>query len=158
MKRWRLWLVNGVIAVLVVGHLWEIGRQSEHWPFSNYPMWARVTREWRLRHVVPLGVTAEEPFEEVKLTDPAYFAPMPMYYQRLNLERAARRKRDDMLRDYLAHYEQRRREGLHDGPPLRSIRLYEHAWTMERDASDVAKPEKTTLLYEYPPPDGGKAP
>ena len=151
MKPWRVWLVYGIVAVLTLGHLMEIVRQTEHWPFSNYPMWARVTRDWNVRVADPVGVTAANPSLEVKLTDPRYFAPMPVYYQRLNLERAARRKRDDMLRDYLARYERRRAAGEHDGPPLRGVRVYENGWLMDRDASNVATPERRTLLYEYPP-------
>ena len=99
-----------------------------------------------------MGVTAANPSVEVKLTDPAYFAPMPIYYQRLNLERAARRKRDDMLRDYLARYERRREAGEHGGPPLRGIRVYENGWLMDRSASNVQSPERRTLLYEYQAP------
>ena len=152
MKPWRVWLVYGIVGALTLGHLMEIARQTEHWPFSNYPMWARVTRDWNVRVADPVGVTAANPSVEVKLTAPEYFAPMPVYYQRLNLERAARRKRDDMLRDYLARYERRREAGEHAGPPLRGIRVYENAWLMDRNASNVQTPERRTLLYEYQAP------
>src|SRR3954469_5777964 len=120
MRRWRLWLVNGLIAVLVLAHLMEIARQTEHWPFSNYPMWARVSTEWHETQIVPVGVTADEPAAEVPLTGPPYFAPMPLYYQRLNFRTVAKKPgpRDRLLRDYLERYERRRAEHLHDGPPL----------------------------------------
>ena len=153
MPRWRLWMVNGIIAFLVLAHLMEIARQKEHWPFSNYPMWARVSREWHETQVVPMGVTDDQPAEEVPLTDPAYFAPMPVYYQRLNFRSVAKKAdvRDRMLRDYLDRYERRRAAGKHAGPPLRGIRLYELYWMMDREASNVRTPERRTLVYEYPP-------
>src|SRR5215208_251314 len=37
----RRLLVYAVIAVILLGHAYDIIRQQEHWPFSNYPMWAR---------------------------------------------------------------------------------------------------------------------
>jgi hypothetical protein len=153
MRRWRVWLVNGVVAVLVLGHLMEIARQSEHWPFSNYPMWARVSTEWHETQVVPVGVTASEPAAEVPLTDPAYFAPMPLFYQRLNFRSVYKQpgQRDTLLRDYLERYERRRAGRLHNGPPLRGIRLYELYWTMDRGATNVKAPERRTPVYEYPP-------
>ena len=153
MRRWRVWLVNGLAALLVLGHLMEIARQTEHWPFSNYPMWARVSKEWHETQVLPMGVSADDPSEEVALTDPAYFAPMPVYYQRLNFRSAARKPgvRDRMLREYLDRYERRRSDRLHSGPPLKGIRLYELYWMMDRGASNAAAPERKTLLYQYPP-------
>ena len=153
MKPWRTWLVNGAVAALVLGHLMEIVRQTEHWPFSNYPMWARVSKEWHETQVVPMGVADDDPTEEVPLTNPGYFAPMPVYYQRLNFRSVAKKPkvRDQLLRDYLDRYERRRAAGEHAGPPLRGIRLYELYWTMDRGAANVATPERRTLLYEYPP-------
>ena len=153
MRRWRFWLVNSIVAVLVLAHFMEIVRQTEHWPFSNYPMWARVSKEWHETQIVPMGVTDDDPPEEVKLTDPAYFAPMPVYYQRLNFRSVAKKPnvRDRVVRDYLERYERRRAAGLHRGPPLKGVRLYELYWMMDRSASNVATPERRTLVYEYPP-------
>jgi hypothetical protein len=152
MTRWRVWLVYVIVAVLVLPHLMEIVRQTEHWPFSNYPMWARVSHEWHERQIVPVGVRADDPETEVPLTDPAYFAPMPVYYQRLNFSKIAGRAktRDAVLRDYLAAYERRRAAGLHQGPPLKGVRLYEHHWTMDRHASNAETPDRRTPVYAYP--------
>ena len=145
-------MVYAIAAFLVLPHLMEIVRQTEHWPFSNYPMWARVSHEWHQRQVVPMGVLADERDGEISLTDPAYFAPMPLYYQRLNFAKAAGRARvrDKVLGDYLAAYERRRSAGLHSGPRLGGIRLYEHYWMMDRHASNATEPERRTLLYEFP--------
>lgn len=152
MRPWRVRLVSAVVLFVIVGHLHEILRQAEHWPFSNYPMWATVTRSWDVTQSLPVGVSGEGPTAEVPLTDPAYFAPMPIYHQRLALDRAARRHKDAVLRDYLSHYERRRTAKLHAGPELRGIRIYQLAWTMDRNASNAKTPGEKRLLYEYPPP------
>jgi hypothetical protein len=153
MKPWRVWLVYGVVGVIVLGHLYEIVRQEEHWPFSNYEMWARPSKEWHIRNVVPVGLTAEALSEEVELTDPAYFEPLPPHYQKIAISRVARREaqRETMLRDYLDYYETRRQAGMHFGPPLRGVRLYEYHWKLEPDAHNAGPPDSRTLLYEYVP-------
>jgi hypothetical protein len=153
MRRWRVRLVNGIIAVIVLAHLMEIARQTEHWPFSNYPMWARVSKGWTETQIVPMGVLADDPGVEIPLNNPDYFAPMPVYYERLNFRRVARKPgvRDELLREYLGRYERRRAALEHAGPALGGIRLYERSWTMDRAASNVGAPERWTLIYEYPP-------
>jgi hypothetical protein len=154
MNPWRVRMVYAVVGVIVLGHLYEIVRQQEHWPFTNYPMWARVSRDWHVREVMPFGVTDEPAPREVDLREPGYFAPMPAIYQRLNFQRAAGREklRDPMLGDYLRRYEQLRRAGRHGGPPLKGLRLYEWYWTMDPRASNVKSPDRKTLLYEFPAP------
>jgi hypothetical protein len=98
-----------------------------------------------------MGVLADDASVEIRLTDPAYFAPMPIYYQRLNFRSVARKPgvRDALLRDYLDRYERRRTADQHGGPALQGIRLYELYWTMDRSASNVGAPERRTLVYEY---------
>ena len=151
MKPWRVWLVYGVVAVIVLGHVHEIVRQQEHWPFTNYEMWAKVTRDWHVSEIVPVGVTDEPTPREVALRDPAYFAPMPLHYQRLNFRRAASREklRDWMIEDYLRRYEFLRSHGKHNGPALKGLRLYQWYWTMNRTASNAQTPDRRTLLYEH---------
>ena len=87
------------------------------------------------------------------LTDPAYFAPRPVYYKRLDFRSVANKAamRDRFLRDYLDRYERRRAARQHGGPALGGIRLYELHWTMDRGASNVDAPDRRTLIYEYPP-------
>jgi hypothetical protein len=117
-------------------------------------MWARVTRDWNVAEIVPVGVSDEPTPREVDLRDPAYFAPMPLHYQRLNFRRAAGRAsvRDRMIDDYLRRYEFLRSHGGHGGPPLKGLRLYEWSWTMNRTASNAQTPDRKTLLYEHVAP------
>ena len=144
-------MVYCVIAAILVPHLYDIARQQEHWPYSNYPMWARLSKDWHVMAVAPVGLTEDPARPEVELSDPAYFAPVPLHFQRLTfgpLKKPSAR-RDKVLGDYLRRYEDLRRAGKHDGPPLAGIRLYERYWDMDKRASNAATPDRTTLVYEY---------
>jgi hypothetical protein len=144
-------MVYCVIAAILVPHLYDIARQQEHWPYSNYPMWARLSKDWHVMAVAPVGLTEDPARPEVELSDPAYFAPVPLHFQRLTfgpLKKSSAR-RDKVLGDYLRRYEDLRRAGKHDGPPLVGIRLYERYWDMDKRASNAATPDRTTLVYEY---------
>ena len=153
MTRGRRALVHGVIAAILVPHLYDIARQQEHWPYSNYPMWARLSKEWHVMAVTPVGLSGDPARPEVELSDPAYFAPMPLHFQRLTFAglRKASPRRDKVLGDYLRRYEDLRRAGRHDGPPLLGLRVYERYWNMDRHASNAGQPDRTTLVYEYRP-------
>jgi len=56
MPRWRVWMVFALAAVLLGGHLFDIIRQREHWPFSFYPMYGRVQKKRLLRMPALYGV------------------------------------------------------------------------------------------------------
>src|SRR5690349_11196547 len=59
MRRWRVWMVFGLLAFLVLGHLFEVVTQREHWPFSPYQMWSRPSLGWELNREMLRGVTDE---------------------------------------------------------------------------------------------------
>ena len=151
MSRNRVRLVYALLALLVGGHVHEMARQQEHWPFSNYPMWARPTRDWHVKDVVAVGVTADPSPREVSLMNPRFTAPLSLYYLRFGVFRRHAnqpRTRDVVLRDYLKVYKRRRREGAHGGPELRAVRLYECHWTMSLTAHNAKSPDRTTLICE----------
>ena len=52
-----------------------------------------------------------------------------------------------ITRDYLKRYEQRRQAGLHNGPPLKGLRMYLYQWHMDRDASNRASQQRS-VFYE----------
>src|SRR5688500_17914793 len=51
--------VNLLIAFIVGASLYDIVRDEEHWPFSQYPMFSRVTNSRELRWLRLYGVTHE---------------------------------------------------------------------------------------------------
>lgn len=154
MRRWRVWLVLGLLFAIVGGHLVEVATQREHWPFSPYQMWSLANTSWEMKDQRLYGVTDEPAPREVLLEKPAYFAPLPSRFMRLHMLRGIKEAGqgkpahlENITRDYLKRYDERRTAGLHNGPPLKGLRLYEFSWQTDKDASNAASPKKT-LFFE----------
>jgi hypothetical protein len=148
-------VLNIVLAGFIAGSAYDVATDQEHWPFSQYPMfavaWANPTFTW-LRVV---AVTADG--REFPLTANAYIAP----FDQSRLPKAMRRilaapDGDDRirvaLRDVLARYEKLRRAGSHDGPPAAAMRLYQVEYTIDRDAANVDRPDRRLLVAEVTRP------
>lgn len=154
MDRWRVGLVYGVIAAVIGGHLFDILSGREHWPFSNYPMYSNVRRSDSLSVVLPYGVTEEEPPREIAFSAPEYISPfrrgpLRAALGRLNASADREYRLSSALDDLLGRYEARRLAGLHDGPPLRGLRLYRTVWRIEPWARNADRPDRRALLFEY---------
>ena len=54
----------------------------------------------------------------------------------------------EALRDLLRRYEERRRAGQHDGPPLRGLRLYRLQWQLDLWGRNRDQPNQRDLLFE----------
>jgi hypothetical protein len=151
--RVRTWLAHAVIAVVAGGGLVAIATDSEHWPFSPYPMYSWL-RPASYTTQVLFGVTAEAPGREFPLFARAYIYPFNAAVVRdsfsLQLRRdAARPERTrQALLDCLRRYERRRRARLHDGPALRAMRLYRLTWALLPGATNFDRPEGKELLLE----------
>lgn len=150
----RVWMVAGVFAFIVGGHLIEVVTQREHWPFSPYQMWSRATQDWNLTDERLYGVTDEASPREILLQDPTYFHPLPSRFMRLHMIKGINEKAkgnsqhlDAITADYLTRYEERRKAGLHSGPPLKGLRMYQFHWTMVLDGSNADKPD-LSLMYQ----------
>lgn len=164
MPRWRVWMVLGVLVFIVGGHLVEVVTQHEHWPFSPYQMWSIATQSWDLTDERLYGVTDEPSPREILLQDPSYFYPLPSRFMRLHMIRGLKEQEhgdsthlNAITTDYLRQYEDRRKAGLHNGPPLKGLRMYRFHWLMARDASNVDKPD-VTLMYQTDNVKGVKTP
>jgi hypothetical protein len=160
-------LVHTVIALLVVGSLYELATDStpmseEHWPFLTYPMYSE-TRQWGPEGKLQLyGVALEEPHQEIPLSRPQYnqaLQPFNSYQlggalgQMITKTRGDVEKRQQMLEeallDILQRYETLRLSGTHDGPPLQGIRLYATQWErLDAWARDVDQPSSRQLVVE----------
>jgi hypothetical protein len=153
-NRWRVLLVYGLIATVVGGHLLDILFRRDRWPFSSYPMYSNAFRSTTLSGLLLSGVPDDETLPEMPFLLPPHIAPfgparLGNALGRLNSGADRRDRLAAGLDDVLTRYEARRVAGLHDGPPLRSLRLYRAVWRLEPGAANADRPDRHELLFEY---------
>jgi hypothetical protein len=151
MTRARLIVAHLLIFGVIAGHGYDIVTRQEHWPFSNYPMFSTVHRTRVLRWFRLYGVTDDN--REVAIVKYAYLWPLDQSRLPLGLRRVYRREGNgarlrEAVADALVRYEHRREAGLHDGPHLRSLRLYQVDWELEPYAANIDRPIDRELLVE----------
>lgn len=142
-----------LLAVTVVGHLYDIATHQEHWPFSAYPMYDHAQLSWTLVTPQIVGVRSDVSDGEWPLRRSADLAPFDQSrliqaLQTLQQAPDGRARLTTALVDCLARYERRRVAGKHDGPPLRALRYYQTTWELEHEPRDVDRPERRDLLLE----------
>jgi hypothetical protein len=147
----RRWVVYGLMAVVVGGHLYDLVVDREHWPFSQYPMYAHAAREWSM--LVPRLVGVRADGGEITLWETRYLEPfdqarLVQAIQALMQAPDGRSRAATALADCLARYERRRRAGVHDGPALAALRLYHVLWTLQPSAANVEHPDRRDLVLE----------
>lgn len=147
----RRMFLSLIAAVLIAGSLYDIVTDQEHWPFSQYPMFSGVWRSQRFEWLRLFGVT--ESGREFALDANRYVAP----FDQSRLPKALRRmleRRDGSARvraalaDCLHRYEELRREGAHEGPPIVALRLYRLEWRIDPEAANVDRPDQRTFIAE----------
>src|SRR5262245_47885583 len=135
MRRWRVVLVIAVVFVLIFAHFWDIITQTEQWPFSYYPMYARLEKKQSVTVISLFAVIKRDGKRQVvRVTD----APDLPQIAALNEGRlrvillSAWNSNDGnnteaakkVLGDYIRLYESRRMSGELDGPQMLEARLY----------------------------------
>jgi glucosyl-dolichyl phosphate glucuronosyltransferase len=158
MTRSRRWIVHGLLAFVIGGHLIDIARDTEHWPFSQYPMFSDVDESPTYRTLRLYGI---EDGREIPLLSMQYLHPFDQCRVSTALSRMARRgsaQREfhEALADVWARYDARRKSGLENAPRLSGVRLYELEWRLEPDAANAERPEHRRLLADYLPPSTGE--
>lgn len=153
MSKSRLLLIHFLIAGVVGGSFYDILTRQEHWPFSNYPMFARVHRSHVLSWFRLFGVTPDN--KEVPIVDRTYLWPLDQSRLPIGLRAVYQAEGNgprlhDAVADALRRYEQRREAGLHKGPELRAMRLYSVDWDVVPYATNLDAPKSRTLLVDVP--------
>jgi hypothetical protein len=141
----RRLLANGILLAILLGQAAAIVAGRELWPFSPYPMFSKslaptVERFWLC------GV--REDGTEIALRKSAAFHPFRLAQLEGALGRLDFKGLAEAAKDLLARYEARRMAGRHDGPPLRSLRIYRVAYGTAAPAG--AEPVSRELLAEAP--------
>jgi hypothetical protein len=157
MSPWRYLVALGLVAFILGGHILDITWAREHWPFSYYPMYARVESA-RKQTLLSLSGLMRSPGKRaiVRLTDSRYVPPLNEGRLRVILMAAYRRGDrpqnidavKQVMRDYMRLYEARRIAGLHDGPQMQEIYLYRFTWNLRPDGTPQSKPSKSEQLLK----------
>jgi hypothetical protein len=153
MAKQRIWLFCLLAAIITGGSLFDLLRDSEHWPFSPYSMYSSLVTSPTLTTLRMYGVTEGESQTEFPLSDNRYLQPFdnsrfPSAIDDIIRDPKRRYLLDDAVRDCLLRYEALRRAGLHNGPPLQAIRLYRVFWALDSRARNVDQPDRKDFIVE----------
>jgi hypothetical protein len=149
--RGRRIFANALIGALLAASAYDVIRDEEHWPFSQYPMFNRVSEARTFTWLRVYAVTPDG--REVPLLTHAEVFPFDQ--SRLSKALGAVRTRHDpqaeldaILDNCLVRYERLRAEGRHDGPPAERLRLYQVKWALHPTAANLHAPDERTLIAE----------
>jgi hypothetical protein len=147
----RRMFLNLIFAGFIVGSVYDIVRNQEHWPFSQYPMFNDVWRSPTFKLMRLFGVTADG--REFPLYENRYVAPfdqsrLPKALKQIVGRPEGRSAVRVAIADCLVRYGELREQGSHDGPPLAAMRLYELEWRIDPAAANVDRPERRLLVAE----------
>jgi hypothetical protein len=148
MPRRRLLLVYALMAIILGGSLADLIRDTEHWPFSQYPMYSGAVQAHSFNVLRLFGVT--EDGSEISLHDDMrYLQPFDNSRLPQAFERAAEQDQlKDAVLDCFLRYEALRRAGRHSGPRLRAMRLYRVYWVLDPWARNIDNPDRKDLFVE----------
>lgn len=152
MSKPRLLVVYALGAVIFGGALSDLVRDTEHWPFSPYPMFSEISVSKTYSALRLYGVVQRSPLIEMQLDSNRYLQPFDNSRLASALDQALQEGRlDEEVTDCLTRYEALRRAGRHDGPSLVAMRLYRVTWTLDPSASNIDRPDRRDLLTEVAP-------
>jgi hypothetical protein len=143
--------LNLIFAFLIAGSLYDIIRNEEHWPFSQYPMFNGVWRSSTFTWLRVFGVTAdgrELPFDANRYIAPFDQSRLPKALGQLRDRPDGPERLQRALDVLLSRYDALGGEGDHAGPPLAALRLYELTYTIDPAAANVNHPDSRRLLAE----------
>jgi len=144
--------VHLIIAAVMVGSLYDIATRQEHWPFSDYPMFASVHRKHALDNWYRIfGVTPDGREIAILRYDqlwPLDQSRLPLGIRYIAQTKGSEARVREALEDTLRRYEARRIAGEHGGPAIDGIRLYTLSWDLEPYAANIERPRSKTLVAE----------
>jgi hypothetical protein len=148
MSRAGLLAAYGVIALIVGGSLFDLIRDKEHWPWSNFPMYSQVSEQGATFSDYRLyGVVKKDQSEICLNCDGRYLQPFdPSRMTEALTTLAGDPKLHEGLADCLRRYELLRQSGGHDGPELSGLRMYRVTFTLDADGRNIDQPDAKQLI------------
>jgi len=157
--RRRLIAIYALMLFILGGSFLDMARDSEHWPWSCYPMYSEIQTGTTFDDYRLYGVPKENPSTEISLfTDERYLQPFDQSRLALVLDEV----HDDPglhhgLQNCLTRYEALRKGGRHPGPELSAIRMYKVYWTLDPYGATIEKPDRKVLVDEVTAPANEKS-
>lgn len=112
MSRVRLAVINLAFAALIVGSVFDIVTDQEHWPFSQYPMFSGVWRSPTFTWLRLFGITAdgrEFPLDANRYVEPFDQSRLPKAMKQMLDKENSRSLVQAALIDCFERYDQLRR-------------------------------------------------
>jgi hypothetical protein len=159
MRRGRVLVVYGLMVFILGGSVLDAVRDTEHWPWSSYPMYSFMETGTTFDDYRLYGVPKENPNTEISLfTDERYLQPfdpsrMAEVLEIVNGEPGLH----GGLANCLTRYEALRRGGRHEGPELVKLRMYHVFWTLDPRGATIEKPDRKELIDEVTLPASEKS-
>lgn len=148
--RWlRSVAIVGLWGFMVAGSVYAVIDAKEAWPFAHYSMYVSAEKAETVTFPQVDGILADGSRRRLSIREElAPFDPsrLKAFVQRTGKGKKGVERQHEALERLLETYEQRRRAGLHSGPPLIGIELYDATWVLLPDASNKDQPTSRTLL------------
>lgn len=150
MSRGRLLAFTGVFAIIAGPSFLDAVRDTEHWPWSCYPMYSEMERGTKFDDLRIYGVLKSDRQTEISLfTDERYLQPFDQSRMAEILAKTYWSPDFDKgLWNCLSRYEAMRRAGRHDGPELAGIRVYHVYWTLDPYGKTIEHPDSKVKMAE----------
>ena len=153
----RLWVVYALGVVILTGTLSDVVRDTEHWPYSTFPMDSDLYESKTYSALRLYGVVQTSPLVEIQLYKTYYFQPFDNSRLSTGLGYTLSvNRQNEAVADCLIRYEDLRRAGRHWGPPLVAMRLYKVTWTLDPTVGNLDLPDRKELLTEVVSRRGGQ--
>ena len=152
----RMRFISGVLIALAAVSLLEIASGKEHWPFCSYQMYSHVNEEKSITRLRLFGLPAKKAASEFPIYDFKYLRPFDSSRLARALLKIQEKPEHDRLfqkalRNVFERYEAMRQKGMHRGPELQRIRLYELHWEIRPGRENSETPARVTRIAEYSP-------
>jgi hypothetical protein len=141
LPRKRIITVHVLLAILLLMHFAAIVSGVELWPFSRYPMYSEMYPRTMVVYRL-VGVTSDAKPKEVQI-DAAWIRKLFTSMANNHPE-----KLDREVAKYMHEFKDHRPPGIERGPPFAAVRLYRLEFDVRADASNMDKPDRSTLLVE----------
>jgi hypothetical protein len=154
-----------ILAIIVIGQSFDILLQREDWPFSNYPMYAKLIRKRETSLLRLYGRVIDSRGERVIaiVDDNTFMYVPPINELRMKnildyaWNRLGVKATQHVLRDYMAMYEEHRILGTQGtpepGPRMLEAICMRMTWKLDAHGGEVGEPklEELTSASAFPP-------